>query len=321
MLKMMNISLMRWTAYLMSKENMRVEFHNAVKTAFMTKKPLVIVEGKDDLGIYINLINGKSSKYNVKPIEYFKGCDSGCSAIEKKITYINQKYEEGHSVYKYFKGIVDSDAKPFRNEIDERAGILYLNSYSFENSFVTDKSIIYIIQLLTSITHEESTRSLSDKMMELINTQLLEFYYITLEALKNAVVENYDSLLGFSDGYERFLYDKTKSDLLERKRKELDLFAHKYALSDKCIMDMKSYCKGKWHLSFFLKSILNFMSELHLACGNELVQCPLCEIGEKEKCLYKKKVDMNVGQLINTVKNDIENSDLEYVKVELALLG
>jgi hypothetical protein len=305
----------------MSRESMKVEFHNAVKSAYMTRKPLIIVEGKDDLSIYDDLINNTSRKYNIKPIEYFKNCSSGCAEIESRVSYINQKYVDGHLVYKYFKGIVDSDVKPFRNEKDERSGILYLNSYSFENSFVTDKSIIHIIKLLTSITQKESTAALSNNIIDLINDQLNNFYYITLEALKNAVVTDYDSLLGFSDGYEMFLHDPTKASLLNEKHQELDLFAQQLSLSNNCVIQMKHFCKGKWHLHFFLKSILSFINGLHLACGQELVQCPLCEIGEQEKCLYKKKIDMNVGQLIHSVKNKIENSDLEYVKTEVSRLG
>lgn len=302
---------------LMSNEQMRLDFHSAIKKAVMTKRPLIVVEGKDDLGIYYDLLNREENKFNIKPIEYFKGCGSGCNEIEKQVHEINKKYEKHHRAYGYFKGIVDSDAKPYRNEKVERSGILYLETYSFENSFVTNQSILETVKLITSVSNEQLDIKLSNKMIDLINTKVSEFYYITLEALKNAVVEEYDSLLGFSDGYERFLHDKVKKDALKEKYPELDEFAKEHNIYNKDIMDMKKFCKGKWHLHFFLKSLLHYLQDLHLACGNELKQCPLCEAGNDKSCLYKKNIDMTVAQLISVIKGKIENSNLEYVKQAL----
>jgi len=301
----------------MSREQMKVEFHNAVKTAVMTKRPLVVVEGKEDLSVYIDIINSNGNIFNVKPIEYFKECTSGCAEIENKVTYINEKYSNNHLVYKYFKGIVDSDAKAFRNQKNERPGILYLNSYSFENSFVTEKSIFETIKTLTSVSKEQLNLELTTKVVGLINTKVTEFYYITLEALRNAVEEDYVSLLGFSDGYERFIFDDCQKQLLEAKYGELDAFAQRHNISNGSILQMKNFCKGKWHLHFFLKSLLHFLNELHLACGHDITQCPLCEIGDSENCLYKKSTNMSVAQLISVIKNNIENSDLNYVKEAL----
>jgi hypothetical protein len=262
----------------MNNQSMRIDFHDAVKSAVMTKRPLIVVEGKDDLSIYIDLINGNSSKYNIKPIEYFKNCNPGCSEIENKVTYLNSKYRDEHIAYKYFKGIVDSDAKPFRSEMNVRAGVLYLNTYSFENCFVTEKSIIETIKTLTSVSKEQLNLQLTTKIIDLINTKVEEFYYITLEALRNAVEEDYNSLLGFSDGYERFLYDANQKLLLEARYSDLDAFAQRHNISNGSILHMKKFCKGKWHLHFFLKSLLHFLRELHQACGQDITQCPLCEM-------------------------------------------
>lgn len=305
----------------MSRELMQVEFHDAVKTAVMTKRPLIVVEGKDDLSIYMDLINGNTNKYNIKPIEYFKNCHSGCAEIESKVDYLNTIYINNHKAYKYFKGIVDSDAKPYRNEKKERDGILYLDSYSFENSFVTNQSVLETIKLLTSVSSEQLDMTLSKKMIELINTKVSEFYYITLEALKNAVNEGYSSLLGFSDGYERFLYDEEKKKALKKKYSELDLFASEHNIINGDVLRMSNFCKGKWHLHFFLKSLLHFINELHLACGSDIIQCPLCEVGEHEKCLYKKNIDMNVAQLVSVIKSNIENSNLSYVREVITDMG
>jgi hypothetical protein len=306
----------------MSDNVMQLGFHDAIKQAVMTKKPLVVVEGRDDLSIYTELINDLTKKFNVKPIEYFKLCSSGCEEIEKKITLINQIYPNAnHQVYNYFKGIVDRDAKSFRNEINERAGILYLNSYSFENSFVTEESLFYVIKLLTSISQSEINKALVHKTLSIVNGDIQKFYYATLEALKNAVEPEYISLLGFSESYERVFHDTDFANALEAKYGELDLFAEEHGLEQMCILEMKTFCKGKWHLSFFLKSILRCIDQLYLSCGTDLVKCPLCQEGVSTQCLYKKKHDFQLGQLINVVKRTINNCDLGYVKNILFQLG
>jgi hypothetical protein len=297
----------------MSREAMQVEFHDAIKIAFMTKKPLIVVEGGDDLSIYRDLVSMRQNNYDIKPIEYFKNCNPGCAEIETQVDIINQKYPNHHHIYNFFKGIVDSDAKPFRGERNERSGIFYLNTYSFENSFITESSIIKTVKTLTKATNQELNDNLTDKLIQLINNDISDFYYITLEALKNAVVEDYDGLLGFSDGYERFFHDQTMKQLLQEKHEELDAFALEYYISNPCVFEMKTFCKGKWHLQFFLKSLLSFISDLHIACGDDLSQCPFCEVGEIDKCLYKKSTNMDVGQLISVIKSNIENADLEYI--------
>ncbi len=305
----------------MSKSSMQLDLHDAIKKAYMTKVSLVVVEGKDDLSIYSDLLNKNNNKFNIKPIEYFKGCNPGCNEIEEKVSDINQIYNSSHRVYNYFRGVVDSDVKEFRGEKNERAGILYLNTYSFENSFITENTVLNSIKLLTSLTNEQLDEKLTEKVIQDINSGVQEFYYITLEALKNAVDENYNAIIGFSDGYERPMFDTDMKSELARRRSDLDNFALEKNINKPCILDMKKYCKGKWHLRYFLKNIISFIDNLHTLCGQELVECPLCESGDTSQCLYKKSVNMDVAQLISHVKSNIENADLEYVYNELSLLA
>ncbi|UKA28044.1 DUF4435 domain-containing protein [Photobacterium damselae] len=301
----------------MPVSDMQISLHSAVTNAVMTRKPLIIVEGKDDLSIYHDLLADKSKIFNIKPIEYFKSCSPGCKEIEDQVSLINNKYTNGHKVYNFFKGIVDRDAKPFRNELSEKEGIFYLNTYSFENSFVTENSIITTVKLLTSVSTEQLNEKLTNKVLELINQQFIDFYYICLEALKNAVIDDYKGLVGFSHGYERLLYDPKMKAKLEQRKIELDMFANKYDINYDCILNMKSYCKGKWHLKYFLTSVQKFISDLYAYCGSDLSICPYCEIGEHARCLYKPATTMNVEHIIKSIKNNIENAELSELREEL----
>ncbi|MEZ9422490.1 hypothetical protein AB4186_03435 [Vibrio lentus] len=297
--------------------DMQITFQSAVTNAVMNKKSLIVVEGKDDIGIYSDLLIDKINSFNIKPIEYFKNCSPGCKEIEDQIDFINEVYPEGHKVYNFFKGIIDRDTKPFRGDSCNKLGAFYLNTYSFENSFVTENSIITTVKLLTSTSAEQLDQKLTNKVLALINQQFVDFYYICLEALKNAVEDNYDGLIGFSQGYDRLLYDQDMKDQLELKKSDLDVFATQHGINSDCILNMKSYCKGKWHLRYFLASVQRFIANLYEFCGTELSKCPYCEIGDNDRCLYKPSTTMNVEHIIKSIKSNISNADLNILRVEL----
>lgn len=301
----------------MAISDMQITVSKAINLAVMSKINLIIVEGKEDLGIYSDLLLEKSNDFNVKPIEYFKNCSSGCKEIETQVSKLHSQYPSGHKVYKFFKGIVDRDAKPFRGELCEKEGIYYLDTYSFESAFITNNSILSTVKLLTTLANEQLNNKLTDKILRMINQQFSEFYYICLEALKNAVEEDYQGLIGFKQSYDSILLNQQKRLALEAKKDELDEFATRFNITSDCILNMKSYCKGKWHLRYFLNSVKKFISELYNYCGSELTQCPYCEIKKNESCLYKTSISMNVDQIVMAIKKDINNADLSNLKSEL----
>lgn len=306
---------------MMPIDSMRISFHDAIKNAYMTKVPLVIVEGRDDISVYMDLLKKGGRRFNVKPIQYFKHCSPGCKEIEDRVSEINERYGAEHQVYNSFKGIVDCDAKRFRGEELNKPGLLYLESYSFENSFVTENSILHSIKLLTSLTIEQLNKNLTDKVVELINGQFRDFYYISLEALRNAIEPDYDALVGFSDSYQELLFNPIKKAKMLEKHDELDAFAEQLGINCNSILNMGAFCKGKWHLQFLLKSILRFTEQLYLVCGTELVKCPLCEAGQPNSCLYKQAFKMDISHLTSAIKSNIENADLNYIQVALYKLA
>ena len=305
----------------MGIENMRLSLHDGIKKSVMTKKPLLVVEGKDDLSIYKELASEVNSKIDVKPIAYFKSCSPGCAEIERKVRELNGIYPTNHSVYDSFLGIVDRDAKEFRNDISELDGIFYLETYSFENSFVTETTLQNAVKQLTSITTDELNEELNESLLGSINNSLLEFYYITLEALKNAVDIDYDGLVGFSGGYEEALYNPNIKNPLIDRRPSLDQFAENNGIECGCILSFGRFCKGKWHLQYFLNEIKKHAVDLHRHCGGALSQCTYCEINENDSCLYKVKGNIDVSHMTTFMKNDLSNARLSYVKLRLGSLA
>ncbi len=300
---------------------MKLSLHDAIINAVMVKEPLVVVEGKDDLPIYTKLAGTISGNINVKPIQYFKGCSSGCSEIERKIEEVNNIYSHEHKAYDYFLGVVDRDAKEFRGEIKNYDGIFYLDTYSFENSFVSKNTLLSMVENITSLTESELTGDLSESLLNEINSSLTDFYYVTLEALKNSVETNYEGLIGFSDAYETALKNPNIKIQLLNKREGLDIFANEKNLSCDCILNFSHFCKGKWHLKYFLTEIKKYAKNLHSLCGVHLEQCPYCKINDYSNCLYKVKSNIDVSHMITFMKSDLDNADFEAIKNKLTQLA
>lgn len=304
----------------MDQDDMRLTVNRGIMNAKMTKRPLIIVEGKDDLPIYIELAKQVNNKFQVKPIEYFKGCAPGCTTIERKVEEINEIYSSGHDVYNSFIGIVDRDAKEFRHEFKNLNGLFYLKTYSFENTFVTKNSLLNTVRYLTSATTNELNNTLAEVLLSKINNGPIDFYYATLEALKNATETAYIGLVGFSDGYDEAIYNSSLIAGIQTRKSDLDNFAFENGLSNNCIINMNTFCKGKWHLKYYIRSICKYTENIHELCGEGLTKCTYCEVNNTANCLYKIKKKIDPTHIISIITSDLKNSDLDYVKVELAKL-
>lgn len=305
----------------MNQEDMRLAFDKAVIMAVMQKCPLIVVEGKDDLPIYVDIAKTIRNDISVKPIQYYKECSPGCNQIETRFESLNNKYSPGHKVFSYVLGVVDRDAKAFRNEIKTYHGLHYLNWYSFENHFVNKNSLLSVLKHLTSVTSDMLNDNLSNQVLTKINISINKFYYATLEALKNAVDPNYDALIGFSGGYESaFKNPLIKNKLVER-RASLDVFAQGLGIQTTNILEFSSFCKGKWHLRYFINEIQNIVVGIHEDCGTKFDICPYCEIDDSDNCLYKVKNKSDVSELIKIIKGNLGNAEFSCISSRIESLA
>jgi len=295
---------------------MKLSVEQAITKAVMINKPLIIIEGKDDLPIYSELIDNKNN-IEIKPIECFDNCSSGCKEIERVVNVINYKYPSKHNIYNYFKGIVDLDTKKYRSEEKKRDGILYLKTYSFENSFVNKKSLSHLIKILTNASEKDLNNNIYDIVIDEINKHIENFHYITIEALKNSVEHSYNGVIGFSSGYEKALLNNRDLNSILEKKQELDAFTKIKNIKPYSILDMHLYCKGKWHLRYFISEASKAIASLTQHCGIKIKKCIYCENEITSKCIYKKQSSMKADDIIKSIKSHVNNAELEYLTIEI----
>ena len=128
-------------------------------------------------------------------------------------------------------------------------------------------------------------------------------YVLSLEALKNACVRDYDSLLGYDDSPNKIAapdFLRTTLPQLTVKRADLDVFATSLGVS---VQDIKLIANGKWYLHWFVNQAYPKIKQLKEACRNELItQCRSCKVGNYNDCLFKTKQEQ---YRIDLLKDDL----------------
>ena len=99
------------------------------------KKPYILVEGKDDIAFYENLVESIERDYIVKPIGRYKD-SSNCVAVIEFMQELDEVLDrEEHR--KYFLGIIDGDARKQRDDFPKENSLLcILQYYSWESYFI-----------------------------------------------------------------------------------------------------------------------------------------------------------------------------------------
>lgn len=144
---------------------------------------------------------------------------------------------------------------------------------------------------------------------------------MTLEALKNAVDTDYQGLIGFSDGYDAALKNSNVLSELKERQSDLDQFAENHSLFGNCIFSLGHFCKGKWHLQYFINEVKKCAQHLYESCGETFPRCLYCEIEKKDSCLYKVKFNTDTSHMTKFLKGDLSNANLDYLKHEFGRLS
>lgn len=135
-------------------------------------------------------------------------------------------------------------------------------------------------------------------------------YFISLEALKNACIKNYQNEVQYEDDsvkdWGKFQYLSSK---LNAKKEELESFAESKNIE---IHDLKLICKGKWYLAIYICTTNHQIKSLVQQCKDENAVIPKCAVCETdtESCQYKYK---DVYKKANPI---LENDILEYIDEE-----
>jgi hypothetical protein len=290
----------------------------------LSERPLIIVEGKDDISFYDKISKLSQKKTKITAVENIQGYTEGCTGIEKLIVDVQEILEEEEINEKFFLAIIDADVRRYRNEDINLKGLLTLKYYSYESHFITPFVASKLIEQFSNINGELINDKLHNFLMNNFESEALtDFFYPSLEALKNSLENDYIGLIGYgkipnSDPEKTVTCDlivkneALKNNILE-KNEDLDVFASSLNISQTYI-DLLKICKGKWILEYFTDKVIEKFNNAKSACANKSIsQCQYCENLDYDKCLYKPNVNLNKKSVASLILNYLDKEELKYI--------
>lgn len=290
--------------------------------AIMMDQAIVIVEGRDDIKFYTKLSYDMGKQIEVIAVENISGYNAGCQGVIKLIESIQDEIKKHQDGEKYILGIIDRDARFYRNEIPKLKCLFILKYYSFESHLANSKCLSKIIPKLCDITPNMIDDKLIGFLEKDLSDRFNELFYISLEALKNACEDEYESLFSYNQEAGR-VFGKDNLNMylpkLELKKKELDEFAENYKIE---LSDLKKIAKGKWYIHIYSQSVFNNMKELTQQCKqNHIHQCQYCKNGIYDKCMYKLNTKFQRDHLKCLLLQEYDEDEVGYIKDRINLLA
>ena len=132
------------------------------------KIPYILVEGKDDIAFYENIVESIDKDYVVKPIGRYKNSSNCIAVIEfmEELDGVLNKDEHRQ----YFLGIIDGDARKQRDDFPPENSLLYiLQYYSWESYFISKEVVFKSIKNFL-----KTRRLLSDETIDVLYTKYIE---------------------------------------------------------------------------------------------------------------------------------------------------
>lgn len=299
-------------------ESLQYQAVELLNEARMTKTPVIIVEGRDDVPIYQRLAKNLKKKCEVYASENICIPEAGCAGVIKNITIIRDM-AKGLDISQFILGIIDRDARFYRGELIEDEALLILNHYSIENHFITKESIKYIIEQATRATEDLLSDNDCDILFEEIKSELDVLYFCSLEALRKACERDYTSEFGYAEKIRSIL----KSGAIERlnaKAESLAEFARGLGL-EKNWTTILSICKGKWILQAFMDLVKAKLNKLPEYCRlNAISSCQFCVRKTYDLCLYNPTAKYESAHLEQMILHDLSQPSLNYIKARISLM-
>jgi hypothetical protein len=299
------------------------DLDEVITSAIMSSTPAIIVEGKDDVKFYQMLASEIDKEIEVYAVENFEDFGQGCNSVIDAITYLQYKINEKPENVNYVLGIIDRDARFFRNEIPTGLkGLFILKYYSYESHFITRNNLIKLISFLTNIGVSNIPHNIISYIEEPVKSNLNELYYVSLEALKNACELQYKGEIGYSAKPGKVSNETSRRRLLRgilKKKDELDTFAKELNITPD---DLLFISKGKWVLHTFCESALKKIKELEQACSNGIIdKCQFCKTGNFKKCLWRVNFNCQIDAATQILLNWIDIDEVRYIIDKLGQLG
>jgi hypothetical protein len=186
--------------------------------------------------------------------------------------------------------------------------------YSVETYFATRSNLRKLISKVSYTLPND----IPDFVMELAENNIggnaTSLYYISLEALKNACIKGYDSVVCYKDGEFKVTDANSTANLMcqiNQKIPELGIFAISMGIS---IEDLKFIAKGKWYLFSYVYQLIPVIRDLKNKCNaGNIPQCRSCLVGNLDDCLYKLKKNSTD---VNSLARDLNNDIMEFIDEE-----
>lgn len=280
--------------------------------AIMEKIPYIIVEGINDIKIYEEIANLANTHCEIYSVEMLEGLSGGNNGVIEAMEIVESLVmPNGKSAAQFMMGVIDRDARYYRNEMPSLGSIFSLNTYSIESHFVSKFSINLSINQLTrkSSRDEIDVNSIYSK----VEKNIFDVYYFSLDALRNAVDSSYQSVVAFSSSPGRRKDSHTIKQLLSRKD-DLDAFADTFSLTSD-FKSLRKFVKGKWLLTAYSEELFKEIEQLVAKCKSlEIKQCCMCKLDNSAPCLYQLKEGLNKNSLYTILMNFVNVPDLDYIR-------
>lgn len=296
------------------------EIDEILNEAVMTGVPSVIVEGVDDICIYSEIAK-KNIPFPVEvyAVEHVSGFGQGCEEVLRAISEIEGIHSSKHKASDHVLGVIDKDVRDFRGELPVSEAVLTLRHYSIESHFVSKTIVQHTLTLCTRSSHDMVTDELCEFIMSEIEKRLLNLYYFSLEALKKAIVRDYDAAFSYSFGYGR-LKDQNAQKLIAAKKQELDAFAATHKI-DESISVIKRIASGKWLIEVFSEELVACINDLQGLCKESAINsCRSCLNSAFEKCLYKMRDGINKNTIKSLAFSNVTGPEFDYIAQRISSL-
>ena len=290
----------------------KFEADEILNLAIMEKSPYIIVEGVDDIGIYEDIARSAGVVCEIYSVEMLEGLSGGCSGVIEALAIIESlSMPDGKNADQFVMGIIERDARYYRDGMPISSAIFGLHAYSIESHFVSKFSIKPAIKRLTriSLRHEIDVNSIYSRIEE----NVFDVYYFSLDALRKAVDPEYQSVVAFSSSPGRRRDQNTIAQLHSRKA-DLDAFAASLNLTSN-IDSLRKFVKGKWLLTAYSEELFKEIESLVLKCKNlEIEQCAMCARDNSAPCFYRLKDGLNKNSLYSILLDFVDIPDFDYIR-------
>lgn len=297
------------------------EIEDLLVEAIMTRNPIIVVEGVDDIPFYQLITKKLTRDFEIIAVENIKNYDEGCENVIKVISDIQEILLEKEGNEKYILGIIDRDTNFFRNKVPNIKSLFMLKYYSFETHLASITNALGLFKMVTNYQSEVGKR-LENFIEKDIEEKYELLYYIGLDALKFSL--EYTNFTGsrYIDKSGK-IFSKNNIEIIEpivtNHKKDLDKFAYEMGLSKS---NIKEIVKGKWYLDIYSDHIYSNIKKLQEACKSNIIeQCQFCKNDKNNKCLYKVRNIISKPIITSIMGDNIDTKEVQYIIDRLEMLA